>query len=424
MKKLLFLFLGFYLIVSLHFVQTEVGAKSEVRYTKPLLSILFVGDTSWGENYQERLEKKGEINILKEKGYDYSIKKLTSILKSSNVTIANLETPLTTLRTSPWQEKKRYLHWGDPERVAEMLQKYHIKSVSLANNHTLDYGQLGLQQTINALQSRQIKWFGAGFNARKAAASYKQKFLFDNHTLDLEVIGGFWYDESYDQKYNFYAKANSSGTNLWTKSTAREQIKALRENNPCAFIVAFPHWGLNYHWKTINQVELAHSMVDAGVDLVIGHGAHMAQEIENYQNRWILYSLGNFVFNSPGRYLKKKDAHPYSLTARLDITQENEFLNLTLRLYPIFSNNRLTNYQPRPVNRQEFNELLLEIFRHNKFPRKLRQQISLGKDGIGYYFHLDLGLLKSETEPNNLNLNPKNEKKDSSNIGKNFCKFN
>ncbi len=117
MKKLLFLFLGFYLIVSLYFLQTEVWAKSEFGYTEPLLSILFVGDTSFGENYQERLEKKGEINILKEKGYDYSIKELDGILNSSNLAIANLETPLTTLRTSSLEGKKTYLHWGDPESV-------------------------------------------------------------------------------------------------------------------------------------------------------------------------------------------------------------------------------------------------------------------------------------------------------------------
>ncbi len=163
-------------------------------------------------------------------------------------------------------------------------------------------------------------------------------------------------------------------------------------------------------------------MLDAGVNLVIGHGAHMAQEIENYRNHWILYSLGNFVFNSPGRYHKEKDAHPYSLTARLDIAKENEFLHLTLRVYPIFSNNRLTNYQPRPVNRREFNELLLEIFRHNEFPRKLRQQVAVGKDKSGYYFNLDLGVLKPETYPNRLK--PKNEKEDYSNIGKAFCRLN
>ena len=420
MKKFSF-FVGVFIIANLSFGQTVFRAQIAAKDADNVLRVLFVGDTSFGENYQERLEQKGQTNILKEKGYDYSMQGVTSLLESTDLTIANLETPLTELRSSPLSGQKSYLHWGDPKRVPEMLQKYGIKSVSLANNHTLDYGQRGLQDTIDALNSPKIAWFGAGSNAEEAAIPWQQKFIFDNKAFHLQAIGGYWYRESYAKSYNFYAQANRAGTNLWTESTAKEQIQKLRQENPCTYIVAFPHWGSNYDWKSKKQARLARIMVDAGADLVIGHGAHMAQEIEQYRGKWIFYSLGNFVFNSPGRY-QKESAHPYSLAARLDIAQKNEILSLTLRAYPIFSDNRISNYQPRLVSKKEFNQLRSELFQHSNLPTQLTKQISLGKDDIGYYLNFNLSTLKAltvkESSPQN------NGRKNYSTLNKTFCQTN
>ncbi len=220
--------------------------------------------------------------------------------------------------------------------------------------------------------------------------------------------------ESADWKTNFKVTFLNAS---WYK----EQIQKLRQENPCAYIVAFPHWGSNYNWKSKKQARLARIMVDAGADLVIGHGAHMAQEIEQYRGKWIFYSLGNFVFNSPGRY-QKESAHPYSLAARLDIAQKNEILSLTLRAYPIFSDNRISNYQPRLVSKKEFNQLRSELFQHSNLPTQLTKQISLGKDDIGYYLNFNLSTLKAltvkESSPQN------NGRKNYSTLNKTFCQTN
>ena len=73
------------------------------------------------------------------------------------------------------------------------------------------------------------------------------------------------------------------------------QVVALRREDPTVFVIAFPHWGRDYEQITANQRRLGRALVDAGVDLVIGHGAHLLQGLELYRGRWIAYGIGNFV---------------------------------------------------------------------------------------------------------------------------------
>jgi hypothetical protein len=96
------------------------------------------------------------------------------------------------------------------------------------------------------------------------------------------------------------------------------QVADIRKTDPHAFVVLFPHWGENYRWKTDAQTTTAHACLDAGVDLIIGHGAHMLQEIERYHDKWVVYSIGNFVFNASGRYAANK-VDPFGLPALLEV---------------------------------------------------------------------------------------------------------
>ena len=84
------------------------------------------------------------------------------------------------------------------------------------------------------------------------------------------------------------------------------------------------------------QQKRTQKLLDAGIDIIIGHGAHSIQKIERINGKWVLYNIGNFVFPSPGRY-KKKKAYPYSLMVNLE--------GSTLKVYPIMTDNRVTNYK-------------------------------------------------------------------------------
>ena len=356
------------------------------------IDIVFTGDTSFGENYLERVDQKGRENILKTRGYQYSIENFSDFLQQADLVIANLETPLTDLPESPFANNKSYLHWGDPVKVPKALKRNNIHVVSLANNHSLDYGIQGLQQSIDALNEHNIRWFGAGMNEASSNRPLQFDYLISEKNTKIIVAAGFEYRKHYDEKYAFYSRNEQGGTNAWTLERASAQIKELRRENHRAFIIAYPHFGPNYTWKTQSQAKLARTLIDAGADLVLGHGSHMVQEIERYKGRWIIYSLGNFVFNSPGRY-KKEKADPFSLLAQLNISHINNEMKFILNLYPIFSNNRISHYQPYFVTQDQFNRVH-EILLLQSTDDRLQSWMTPKHNHYGHHLSLDVTPIK------------------------------
>jgi len=357
--------------------------------------ILFVGDTSFAESLLEDNTEKGKKNILEEKGYDYPLQNLKSILLESDFVIANLETQISNLTESPLGkqgEGKGFLLWTDIEKTPYYLKKYNINSVSLANNHVMDYGKEGLKQTLQILDQNNIEWFGAGLNKTSAARPYIKQIEFGTQNSTIFVFGAFDYVKKYDEKYSFYAKEGVAGVNVLNSKNIIEQIKLIKDNtgNSDVFVIIFPHFNYkeSYEWKRNEQTNLYHELIDGGADLVIGHGSHALQEIERYNDRWIIYGLGNFMFNMLG-YYHEIDKEPFSLAAQL-VFHENESVEKTLRLYPIFTDNRITNYQPRFLTETEFEKAYQLILETSPNKEILENYISKGKSEIGYFIELPI----------------------------------
>jgi poly-gamma-glutamate capsule biosynthesis protein CapA/YwtB (metallophosphatase superfamily) len=353
------------------------------------IKILFVGDMSFGENYLSQYEMEIFKTAQHSKaGYQMFFAGLEHVIVNNNLLVANLETPLTNLRKSPWQDKE-YLHWSDPVLAPRYLKKNNINLVSLANNHTLDYGTQGLNDTFSALSKAAIDVIGAGQNAQSAARPFHKIFKTGKSEFELLVVAGFEEKTVYEKKYQFYAQKSKPGANKWSQAAAAKQLKRLRQVKPNAFIVAYPHWGGNYRWKNKKQTQLAHTLIDHGADLVLGHGSHMLQEIEFYKGKWIFYSLGNFIFNSPGRY-HKRGSIPFSLMVQLAIREVASKSALTLNIFPIFTDNRKTNYQSRPLTHTEMKKakklLLKKVTGGTALENKLESQ---SQGGISFW-HIEL----------------------------------
>lgn len=317
------------------------------------LSILFLGDTHFGENYQFDPGFNRGVNIINEYGYDYFFENVNNILRSSDVTFCNLETPLTkTLQ--PVSAVKPYLHWSDPDLTTKYLIKYNIKNVTLGNNHVFDQGLTGYNETDSALKNAGINCFGAGNNSVEAI----QPLIIDEKGVKLIVFGGYIYRAKYDTIYNFYADSLKAGVNKLDTIKLNEQILNYRNYFPDARIVIYPHWGSNYKQVNTRQIAFARSWINAGADIIIGHGAHTVQNIEKYNGKWIIYNIGNFIFNAPGRY-KTTLAKPYGLMVKV-IIENNE--NRVL-LYPIHTNNKTNDYQIRGLDEEEFIELVKIIMK-------------------------------------------------------------
>lgn len=351
------------------------------------LDILFGGDFSFGENYQDRLKEKGETNILEEKGYDYSLIHFQNVLQSSDYVILNLETVLTDLPTSIFEGKKSYIHYSDPEKTASYLKKYNVGAVNLANNHSLDFGEEGFFQTLVFLDKNNIEWFGAGRNGSEASFPMFKTFKVGSKEFDLAVFGTFEHRKIYDEKYHFYASEDNSGVNSFDVDRIISQIQLIKTFDPEMFVVVYPHWGKNYSWKSDEQTKIGHKLIDVGADLILGQGAHKIQEVEYYNGKWIIYNLGNFMFNSPGRYADHDDP-PHSMFVIFSISQNDGKISKNLKLYPIFSDNKITNYQPRLLLENEFELTAKKIFEGNDGLNN--ELMRVGQDDIGYYVELTL----------------------------------
>ncbi len=122
------------------------------------MDVLFLGDTSFGENYQDRLVSRGRQSILRSRGYAYMLEAFQGICAASDFTVANLETPITDRFPSPHVGSKEHLHYADVENVPRYLDTLGVHLVCLANNHTLDLichlHEPSFSPTVGASKSR------------------------------------------------------------------------------------------------------------------------------------------------------------------------------------------------------------------------------------------------------------------------------
>ncbi|MBU0665079.1 MAG: CapA family protein [Proteobacteria bacterium] len=352
-------------------------------------SVLFLGDTNPGETYQLRNEEKGEVNILTTHGYDQAFLPFRSLLDSADYRIMNFEAVITSERESPFREIKPYLDWTSPEETPRVMRELSIDAVNLANNHSLDYGETGLREMLKVLDESGIAHFGAAMDASAAAHPLQYVLQVGEREQRIIVASGFEHRGNHDQ-WGYYARTDKAGVNDWTVANAGQQVGELRVTYPDAFIVAFPHWGSNYSYKVERQERLAHVLIDAGADLIIGHGSHMMQEIERYSNRWVVYGIGNFVYNAPGRF-HKFDVLPYGLIPRLRFLAQHDQCSVELELYPIFSDNRVSDYNPRYLNARELKNLLRRFTLHSDDDdNELIRRVVMGHNQFGPYFSLQV----------------------------------
>lgn len=266
--------------------------------------------------------------VMKEQGYDYPFVKMLPYFSGAQIVFGNVEGPLTD-RGTPDQDKT-YVFRSPPAMVGNALRAAGFNVVSLANNHTLDYGTEGLAQTIETLDSVGILHTGAGADLMAA----RQPALLQANGQRVAILA-----YSMTLPESFFAGAGKAGTAFGHEQHVRADIMAAREQADIV-LVSF-HWG--QEGKTTlrdYQTRLGHVAIDAGACAVIGHHPHILQGIERYRDGIILYSLGNFTFGS------------YSMNSARAAVAQLRFRNARLqsvRLFPINVNNFEVQFQPQPL---------------------------------------------------------------------------
>jgi poly-gamma-glutamate capsule biosynthesis protein CapA/YwtB (metallophosphatase superfamily) len=167
-----------------------------------------------------------------------------------------------------------------------------FKFVSLANNHCLDYYELGLLETQNVLSNHEIAWSGAGKTAKEAS----QPAIVEQSGTNIAFL-------SYSDHYKEWAATeNKIGINFidpesYSKSVLQKQLKNASEQ--ADLVIIFIHWGPNWAWHPSKAIQqLAHDFIDLGgekIAAVFGHSAHHIQGIELRAGKPIIYAAGGFI---------------------------------------------------------------------------------------------------------------------------------
>lgn len=167
--------------------------------------------------------------------------------------------------------------------------------VNLANNHINDYGNFGAENTKLILHKNGLNYFGAGFpnENHNLFVCDKEKVIFLSYvTRSVDLSGSILFEDE-----------DFIGPKEFSVSLVKEQIAPFSDFRK---VVLF-HWGeQDFHYPLPDQVEIGRSLIDAGVDLVIGNHPHVVQSFEKYRGKWIFYCLGHLYFpHYVSKYLNK-----------------------------------------------------------------------------------------------------------------------
>lgn len=205
-------------------------------------------------------------------------------LEGADLTLANLENPV--LRNAVWHPEGTTFH-GDL-RLFPLLERAGVDGVTLANNHVLDAGVPGLVETMGHLKRAGISHAGAGMDL----ASAREPMIFDLGGVTVGVLN-YQNVPSYEWAW---ATEGNPGTAPLRADLVREDVKRLKSR--VDLVAVMPHWGEEYTaTPEPGQVDLAHEMIDAGADFVVGGHAHWAKGVEVYRETPIFYGVGNFLFD-------------------------------------------------------------------------------------------------------------------------------
>ena len=293
-------------------------------------SILFLGDFMIGDSYS------GDVSL--------PFTNLKVLFENKQDIIVNIETAITDKNTVANPDKS--YNYKINKSVVEELKRNNITLLNLANNHILDYGVDGLNDTLNCLQNYKLLYFGAGHNETNARTGIIR--CYKNNTK-IGYLGYFEYRKTYDQKYHFYAKENISGVAELNIHNLESDILQMKEKTDI-IIVSF-HIGSNYDINiSYTQKEFAHYAIDLGADAVVCHSAHIVLPVELYKGKMILYSIGNFIFTTPGRFSQVEEVYHTGMGAEFIIKNKNI---TKIKLTPFKTNNYVVNYQPCFLNNSE-----------------------------------------------------------------------
>jgi poly-gamma-glutamate synthesis protein (capsule biosynthesis protein) len=307
-----------------------IGCNTANKNPGEIVVIGFTGDVMIGRLVND---------VIKQTSVNYPWGNVLPLLKENDLNIINLETTLTRHKE---KVQKVFNFRSEPEHV-ETLALGNIHVVTLANNHSLDFFDKGLFETIKVLDDKNIKHVGAGMNENEA----RKPVVVKRKNITIGVLGYTDNEPSWRAGKN---KPGISFIEVGDVETVKQDIAAIRDK--VDILVVTLHWGPNMRQRPTREfVDFAHALIDSGVDIIHGHSAHIFQGIEIYKNKIIMYDTGDFVDDYMVTPELRNDT---SFLFRVYATKEKfEKVELT----PVLISNMQVNIAPSGLAKQMLNKM-------------------------------------------------------------------
>lgn len=248
-----------------------------LRYEPPAtVELVAVGDIMLARSLTELIQQHSPR-------YPFECPGIQSLLAGADIAFGNLECVISDRGT---RQSKTYTFRAEP-KVVEGLVFAGFDVLSLANNHTGDYGDEALLDTLRLIKEAGIVAVGAGGNITEA----HRAGIVEANGLRLAFLA---YNQI--QPASFAATATSPGSAFMKKERMLADVRAARQQ--ADIVVVSCHWGTEYSpYPDTSQRELAQALAEAGAALIVGHHPHVVGGLRYDQGAFTVYSLGNFVFD-------------------------------------------------------------------------------------------------------------------------------
>ena len=318
-----------------------------------IVTISATGDVTIGGDTRKKSKSIFDKQLEQEaSGLSFPMENVAGILAEDDMTIVNFEGTLTNRKSAT---KNTYSFAAPPEYV-QVIASGSIEAVSLENNHILDHGEAGYQDTCDTLAANGIVYSG-----HLGSGIYTTETGIDIGMLSYQTFNG---------RYPAIYEAIEG------------DIAALREAG-CELVIVSYHWGEEKDYvPNERQVPLGRATIDAGADLVIGHHSHRMNPIEEYKGKYICYSLGNFSFAGNSR---PDDMDTFIFQQRFRVYPDGVVENEGFRIVPcsISSQEDVNDFKPTPKDAQGAQAIVARLLELN---RKLEKSFKkTGVTAVGDY---------------------------------------
>ncbi len=285
--------------IALQFVPFQSTAASD-----DAIEITLVGDVMLGRNVGDLIDQQGS---------SYPFTETKDHLSSSDITFCNLENPVTDEDTPFLQ--KTYQFKADPSTVNGLVWAG-FDVVSLANNHIMDYGPTGANDSITNLEDSGLHHVGL-WHGQDAAVDAIQRPMIINSSGTK--VGFLAYTEAIPSSVE--GSIDQAGPCPLDPTLMEADITYAKDQ--VDILMVSIHWVYQPQYdyrQLLRQEELSKDVIDWGANVVIGHGPHVVQDIIGYHDGLIFYSLGNFVFDirETQSYLERYDELPYNTSDEMN----------------------------------------------------------------------------------------------------------